>query len=259
MTVIIGLRNRTDYRITNALRSIRDQSHPARLVRILVVDYGSEPVSAALVAELCREYGAEYMHVEEAGIWSRSRCLNVGIRRVETTFVLTSDVDILLSTQYLSHGVRALRKSPLSVVGSAMLDLPEESTEVVRSASHAPGPLRLEEWKERSSPRLDLAFHPSITMTYTAFHHLIRGYDEYYELWGGEDVDLMRRLTRLGLEPRALEPSAFYLHQWHPKYENIPEQGRLAVIRRNHEYLDSHDSIVRNDAGWGRSVVSAAR
>lgn len=255
VTVILGVRNRTDYRITNALRSIRDQSHPTRLVRIMVVDYGSEPVAAALTAELCQEYGAEYVRVDGAGTWSRSRCLNVGIRRVETTFLLTSDVDILLSKQYLSHAVRTLRKSPLSVAGSPMLDLPEASTAVVRSAAHGPGPLRLEEWKEWTSPRLSLELHPSITITYTAFHHLIRGYDEYYELWGGEDVDLLRRLTRLGIVPTLLGREAFYLHQWHPKYENMPYEGRLNVIRRNHEYLDSHYSIVRNNSEWGRAIA----
>jgi predicted glycosyltransferase involved in capsule biosynthesis len=258
VTVVIGVRNRTDYRLGNALRSIRDQSHPSPLIRILVVDYGSEPRAAALVANVCREHGAQYVHVEEAGVWSRSRCLNVGIRRVETTFVLTSDVDILLSKDYLTQGIRALRKRPLSVVGSAMLDLPEEFTEVLRSAACDSGPLCLQEWKRRSAPRLDLAFHPSVTLTFTAFHHLIRGYDEHYELWGGEDVDLLRRLTRVGLQRELVDPSAFYLHQWHPKYENIPEEGRLEMIRRNHEYLNSHYSIVRNDAGWGRRAEHPA-
>src|SRR5262245_63665776 len=48
VTVAIGVRNRTDYRITNTLRTIRAQTHPEALVRIVVVDYGSEPSSAEL-------------------------------------------------------------------------------------------------------------------------------------------------------------------------------------------------------------------
>lgn len=64
-------------------------------------------------------------------------------------------------------------------------------------------------------------------MLHTALLHLIRGYDESYELWGGEDDDLFRRLVTLGLERRDLtSDEAFYLHQWHPEYEGIPAEGR---------------------------------
>jgi hypothetical protein len=257
VTVLIGVRNRTDHRLINALRSIREQTHSRELVRILVVDYGSEPAAAAFVADTCRAHGADYLYVEEGGVWARSRCLNVGLRRVETTFVLTSDVDILLSPEYVARAVRALRSEPLSLVGSAMLDLPEESAAEVRAAVSEPGPLPLAAWKERGSPRMDREIHPSILMTYTAVHHLVRGYAEYFELWGGEDVDLLRRLERLGLRPRVVGPPAFYLHQWHPKYEGVPEDGRDAVIRRNHDYPARHDSIVRNGPEWGLGRVRA--
>src|SRR6185436_330738 len=45
VTVLIAVRNRGDYRLVNALRSIRVQTYPAELVTILVVDYGSESAS----------------------------------------------------------------------------------------------------------------------------------------------------------------------------------------------------------------------
>ncbi len=252
VTVLIGIRNRTDHRLGLALRGIREQQYPAELVHAIVVDYGSESSAVERSAEICREYGATHVRVETAGVWSRSRCLNVGIRRTTTKFVLTSDVDILFAPAYIAEAVQALRDSPLSVVCSRMLDLPEPTADKLRRTGESGAPLRLHEWKGLTSPRYEWAFHPSIAMTYTTFHHFIRGYDEFYELWGAEDSDLFSRLTNLGLEQRILtSDEAFYLHQWHPKYENVPVEGRQEAMQRNEERWRRVQSIVRNDASWG--------
>lgn len=253
VTVLIGIRDRTDHRLANALRSIREQTHPAERVHPLVVDYGSEPAAAARAKEMCEAFDAEYVRVDDVRVWSRSRCLNVGIRRTRTTFLLTGDADILLSPDYLASAIRTLRRSPASVICASMLDLPERADGVVRGAAAHSGPLELQRWKAWCRPRFDWDLHPSISLTWTVLHHLIGGYDEYYEVWGHEDLDLMRRLQRLGLEPRAPSGGAFYLHQWHPKYENIPEEGRDAAIRRNFDHLEASRSIVRNRDGWGRA------
>jgi len=257
ITVVIGVRNRSDHRISLALRSIREQTHPAGQIQILVVDYGSEPATAAFIAAICREHGAAHVHVETTEPWSRSRCLNIGIRRVDTTFLMTSDVDILLSPGYISAALRILRESPHSVICSPMLDLPQHSAEVLRHAADTGGPLLLDEWRRWTKARLDWRSHPSITVTYSAFHHLVRGYDEYFELWGSEDLDLLRRLLKLGLDRHILDSDdAFYLHQWHPRYENMPADGLKRAIRRNADYRVSVHTILRNTAMWGRGGAS---
>lgn len=251
-TVLIGIRNRTDHRLGLALRSIREQQYPSALVRAVVVDYGSEPAAAEHTAAVCHEYDASLVRVETTGVWSRARCLNIGIRRIGTKFLLTSDVDIVFSPSYVAEAVQALRESPLSVVCSSMLDLPEHTGDALRMASASKSSLRLDELKQSSLSRYNWGFHPSIAMTYTAFYRYIRGYDEFYELWGSEDDDLFGRLIKLGLERRVLTShDAFYLHQWHPKYENIPAEGRAHVVARNAERRRRTQTIVRNDASWG--------
>jgi hypothetical protein len=259
ITVVIGVRNRADYRIANALRSIREQTYPAELVRALVVDYGSEPASQAVILNLCRQHDVEYFRVDEAPVWSRARCLNIGIRRVSTTFLMTSDADIMLSPRYIADAIRALDVSPLSVLCSSMLDLPETSVEVMKEAAGPAGQLALEKWKDWCSPRFGSAFHRSVALTYTAFFHLIRGYDEHYEVWGSEDDDLMRRFRYLGLTPRGLDSESFYLHQWHPKFEGVPDGQHAAAIRRNHRHFWWNHSIVRNDHDWGMAQVPEKR
>jgi glycosyltransferase involved in cell wall biosynthesis len=251
ITVVIGVRNRADYRIANALRSIREQTYAAELVRVLVVDYGSEPSSQAAIMNLCGQHDAEYLPVDEAPVWSRARCLNIGIRRASTTFLMTSDADVMFSRRYLADAIRTLEASPLSVLASSMLDLPQESVEVMKNAARPGGQLTLSRWKGWCSPRFGAPIHYGIALTWTAFFHLIRGYDEYYELWGSEDNDLMRRFRYLGLRPRALDSGSFYLHQWHPKFEGVPGGENAPAIGRNLTHYRWNHSIVRNDRDWG--------
>jgi glycosyltransferase involved in cell wall biosynthesis len=258
VTVLIGVRNRADHRLPLTLRSLREQRWPAERLHILVVDYGSEPGAARIIAEICGEYGAEYVRVDGVGTWSRARCLNVGVRRARTKFLMTSDVDILLSPDYVSQAVEILRRAPLSIVCSQMLDLPECTHEALLQAVRCPAPLPLHEWRERCEPRYGRDSHPSITVGYTAFYQLIRGYDEFYELWGGEDDDLFRRLRKLGLARRSPDSdAAYYLHQWHPKYENIPEEEREPAIRRNTDRLEGSHTLLRNGPDWGRGSPGA--
>jgi predicted glycosyltransferase involved in capsule biosynthesis len=191
------------------------------------------------------------VRVEHAPIWSRSRCLNIGIRCATTKFLLASDADVILSPRYISHAIAALKASPFSVIGSPMLDLPETSTEFFMRASETGDDLRVEKWRKRCSPRLGWELHPSVVITYTPFFRLIRGYDEYYELWGAEDVDLIRRFTYLGLQPRRHDGESYYLHQWHVKFEGIQDKEHTRQVQRNHAYLAKNHSILRNDGNWG--------
>jgi hypothetical protein len=251
VTILIGVRDRSDYRIVNALRSIRGQIEPPGAVKVMVVDYGSEPAGARFVQKLCGRYDADYVRVDASGIWSRGRCLNVGLRRVDTTFTMVTDADIVLSPRYVADAVATLREAPFSVVCASMLDLPEGSVDAWRAVALDEAPLDVPSWREQCAPRLDRELHSSIAITYSAYFQLIRGYDEHYEGWGREDADLMRRFRALGLQRRALASSSFYLHQWHPKFEGLTDDEQTRSIERNAGHYRTHRSIVRNGRDWG--------
>lgn len=258
VTILIGIRDRSDHRLTLALRTIREQTYPAELVRIMVIDYGSDRSHAARVAEQCAEYRAEYLRVDGVDRWSRGRCLNIGIRRVTTKYLITSDADILFSRSYIAHAIEALRSTPLAVFCAPMLDLPEDSVDDLRAVARSGAPLPLDDWKRAGTPRHDWATHPSIVITLATYYRMVRGFDEFFELWGSEDVDMLRRLTRLGLDRLALtSEDAFYLHQWHPKYENLhaARDRTEHAIRRNADHRRRSHSILRNPDGWGEGVV----
>jgi predicted glycosyltransferase involved in capsule biosynthesis len=258
VTVVIGVRNRTDHRLVNALESIRAQRYPWGRVTTLVVDYGSHDASARELVEVCSRLGADLLRVDGTRTWSRARCLNIGLRAVRTKYVMTSDADVVLSPHYLADAVSAMRADPLAVVCSAMRDLPAESVQPTTRAAEAGVPLDLDALRPNASPRFGWGLHPSIAVAYAGFHRAIRGYDEVYEGWGREDVDLMRRFTSLGLRPTAIPERSFYLHQWHPKHEGIPAGERKRAIERNDAHFFRTHTILRNDDAWGVPPPEAA-
>lgn len=251
VTVVIGVRNRSDHRLVNALRSISEQTHPSELLFTTVVDYGSDPAHAERTAEVCRAHGARYLRVDTLRPWSRSRCLNIGIRSATTKYLLTSDVDVVYSPGYIASAVATLDSAPLSVVCSQMLDLPEAANASFIAAAEDEGDIELDDWRDMSSPRFDIEIHPSVAVTFTEFFRLIRGYDEFFEVWGGEDRDMMRRLTYLGADFVAMESQNFYLHQWHPKFEGVDQGQDSPRIRQNRQHFKKNHTILRNDEGWG--------
>jgi hypothetical protein len=247
-----------DHRIVNALRSVRDQSYPWGRIATLVVDYGSDEPAARRLSEVCARLGADVVRVDTTGPWSRGRCLNVGLRRVTTRYVMTSDADVVLSRHYLADAVALIRSDPLAIACSAMLDLPEASVDAMSRAAREEGPLDLEALRPLCEPRHGWETHPSIAVTHTGFHRAVRGYDEFYEGWGREDDDLMRRFTTLGLHPTGVRQRSFYLHQWHPKYEGLEDAERKRVVARNDAYFFRTRTILRNDDGWGRGPAEAS-
>jgi predicted glycosyltransferase involved in capsule biosynthesis len=243
VTFLLGVRNRAGYRLVNALASMRAQLYPADLIRIVVVDYGSDAETAREIERICVGHRAEYVPVRQVSTWSRGRCLNVGLRRVETKFVLVSDMDIVFSPTYVSAAVRVLATSPAALACSAMWDLPEESAEVLERAARS-GQLQFASLKRLCVARHDWEWHGSICMTYTALFRAVGGYDEFYEGWGLEDDDLVRRFAYLGLRPTCVDRDSFYMHQWHPPSDRGGRERNLA-------YFDNAHSIVRNGGNRG--------
>lgn len=249
--VVVGVRDRCDHRLNNALRSLRDQTYSRGQVHIVLVDYGSGREHARCLAATCSRFEATYVRVDDGGVWSRSHCLNIGIRHCDTRMLLVSDVDMVFSENYLADAVRALEADPLAFVCSTMWDLPPTSVDAARAAGEGADPLPMRQWKAVCTPRRGWELHPSVAMTYTEYFRMLRGYDEYYQVWGYEDRDLVRRFERLGLTAAMPDGGSFYLHQWHPKFEGVADQGTQGQIARNKAHFQDSLTIVRNGPGWG--------
>lgn len=252
VTVIYGIRNRVDYKFWHSLNSIRQQNYAQDLIKILVVDYGSTESELSTIRQFCSEFNAELLETCMSGDWNRAHCLNIGIKRATTKFLLTTDTDIIFSQNYIEVLVETLKKQPLSVVFSKCLDLKESSSkflinEFEKSQSVIPEKLRAEA-QGRSSGETNAGINAS----YAQFYQDINGYDEYFKLWGSEDNDIKRRLEYFGLESLSISHQAYYLHQWHPKHDGVNASPELKkIIEKNQRYYQKDHRIFKNKENWG--------
>jgi GT2 family glycosyltransferase len=257
VTVIIGHRNRADYRLRNAVRSVLAQDYQGGRVSALIVDYGSDPEQEARVRALAAELGAELLAAGPRPIWNRSHCLNLGIRHSTAKFVMLSDVDVILAGNFVAEAVAALKANPLGMVYAQSLQLEAECQAELERAAHGPdwidrGALRL-----RATYRAEGPFSTGMVLARRSAFERIRGYDEFYEVYGAEDTDLLERFEWLGLVPLSIADRSYYLHQWHPRHEGVSPEDYQRAVARNLAYRRASSAIRRNPRGWGEAAGPA--
>ena len=238
ITVVIPIKNRYSKRLLNLLKSIRNQSYNQDLIKIILVDYDSKKEQVYFLKKSCHKYNAKYIRVDNHSTWSRSHCLNIGIKRTKTKYLLSTDVDIIFEKDYIKKAIQKLKKQPFSIIVSQCWDLPENWN----------NQLDFNKLKSLAKPRYyGQNYGSGINMTSTYFYHKLRGYDEKYKIYGIEDLDLIKRLIILGLNIKIID--AYYFHQWHP----VSSKGEKFkhYISKNLLYYKHTNSIVRNKTKWG--------
>jgi predicted glycosyltransferase involved in capsule biosynthesis len=247
VTVIIGVKNRCDYRIKNALKSLRNQDYDQNLIKILVIDYGSDEKCSLIIKDLCSEYNAEYFKVNDAGQWNRPSCLNIGIVKAQTKYVLLSDVDIVFEKNYVKEAILQIQKNIYQVVYAENKDTSEgqinENTDIIKEYKSI-----YEKSKARERFKdLKLQCGISILFTFRKLLLLIGGHDEFYKFWGYEDIDLAKRLLRAGVEISEISNRTSYIHQWHKNREGFCMEDKKYIdqLEKNRLYYENNNSIMR--------------
>jgi len=241
ITVILPVRDRCGQRIKHTCESIRTQDYPQDLIQTVLIDHGSRKDCIPEFRALCAQYDIDYIRVDGRPVWSRSYCSNIGIKRAETKYLLTSDVDIIFEKNYIREAVRELKRNPFRIIVCRCLDLPENVQCENRS---------FEELRDEATPRLEGACY-GINAGLTFLYQKIRGYDEFYRLWGAADDDLIKRFALLGLKIKDITGVSSYIHQWHPRHEDVQTEGYEEQFETNTKHLVTTHSIIRNRDGWG--------
>ncbi len=262
ITIMIGIKNRVNYRLENSLKSLRAQSYAQNLITILVVDYGNEIEDSLKLRKICERYNAQLLTVNNRTVWNKSHCFNVAIKNTTTKYLMSNDADMIMSANYLEEAINLLKDNPLSLVLGEMRDLPCEMESALKKyvddntvpdAEMLKHQTKVRKTHTQAGKELENA-HISISVTYTLFYKMIRGYDEFYEYWGWEDNDMFRRFCYFGLKPKNIADRAFYLHQWHEQFEGLQKDKVNKTIQRNQKYYNNNHSIIRNKDNWGGVV-----
>ena len=243
ISAIIPVRNRSNARLENCLRSLSWQDLASEKYEILLSDFGSEPKEAQKLKEMAARYKAQIIRADTDEIWNRSRALNHGIRKASGHYVFCTDADMIFEPNFLSTLFRTQQKmDENALVVCRCRDLPQSVPEQI--------------WGREKYPELlsDAAFRKNwggtgaCQMALRSFFEEVRGYDEGYKFWGMEDNDMKFRATRYGLKLVWIHEDSSMLHQWHPS-----DRGKkpIAKLLNDLRFHVSRYQIKKNRKTWG--------
>ncbi|TAF34060.1 MAG: glycosyltransferase [Cytophagales bacterium] len=224
-SLLLPYRNRDLLRLERCLASLRAQSFED--FELVLVDYGSEKNLAVQVAELCRAYPFVSLiyNDSEGRFWNRSHALNTGLRAAKADFIVTLDVDMI----YAPHFLRVLQQhvKPRTLLFYGCYYLPENFTAYAQ--------LHEQDWahlRQSDAAALGIFTVPRSDI------HAIGGFDEYFRVWGVEDLDMRTRLVAAGLQNERLPlEKAPVFHQWHPASDvrdNMPTDWKQKMLDYYH-------------------------
>lgn len=245
VSVVIGFRNWGQRRIRLAVQSIM-QSLGTAAGEVIVSDYGSTDGKAN--QELASELGCKYVYTEDSGVWSRSRALNAGFGKAQGRILVSTDADMIFSPRSIERIVELARDEARAAFFLQCRDLPQGmDDEWVEEHPGAWGEL---ERASRLRPRWGMGGLMAISRE--GFEE-IRGFDERFHTYGGEDLDFAQRARRAGFKTVWVNhPAVRMYHMWHPPTSRLVDQtaeGREAV-NANRDIVKGDQSFVRNYMSW---------
>jgi len=223
VTVVMVIKNRDKVRFERCLRSLLEQSLECK---VLVVDYGSDKENIEWERESIKQFpNATLIEVtRNTDIFNKSRALNIGFKYATTKYILSSDIDIIYSSNFIEEVMKVLTTNPKSLVLCQKIDLDKEGKEVEVHEPSASG----------SCIGIDAFWLEEV-----------HGYDEVYTYWGREDNDLVDRAVADGYQVYWITDKTKMWHQWHKPAD------RPSLDDNTWYYQIPSKPIKRNFNGWG--------
>lgn len=247
LSLIFSYRNRNVERVSRCLQSLANQQDGS--FKVIFVDYGTEEPLRSEIETLVSKFDfIEYIHSNtQKQFWNRSIALNIGIKKVDTPFYATTDIDLIFEPDFIQT-MRSKMAEDKFLHGHALMlekDFSDyDNLDKLNKAS-------LKQSTEGMQYGLFQLVPTKVMME-------LEGFDEFYRIWGLEDVDLNKRLKAKGLSEHWLDPKESHTwHQWHP-HINDPLFSRT-WYKFMEDYFFRHDTLQRNYNGWGKILTEADR
>ena len=251
VSVVIGFRDWGLRRIRLAVQSIQ-ASFGRFNGEVIISDYGSiDPQANKALAE---ELECAYVYTP-AEVWSRSRALNAGFAISSGKLLVSTNADMVFSPESFERIVETARKQPQAAFFLQCRDLPEGMDD--EWVADHPGAWEELEQRSRLRPRWGMGGMMAISRE--GFFE-IRGFDERFHTYGGEDLDFAQRARRAGFKTVWVnDPDVRMYHMWHPPTRAIvdqTEEGR-ETVERNRDIVYNDPSFVRNYLHWEHRPADA--
>jgi predicted glycosyltransferase involved in capsule biosynthesis len=235
--------------LKNCIKSVLGQRYPNNMIHVTIVHISSpsEDNDITELSALCRDIEASLVFTKlKDPAFSRSRTLNIGARAGSMDVVALFDCDVFFHKQTFEYALGVLlsgRAAVVPVARTRFCPLDDVFRNTVTSLDDVC------EWNKLGDDVRDDA-HGNIMVPRRAFEN-IRGLDERYYGWGGEDNDLFFRLRdTIGVKHLKEAGCPKSLHQNHPLAKDVESD----FTRRNRLLLGKYAPPVRNEGEWGGIV-----
>ena len=239
VSMVIPVKDRCGTRLQNALRGIQLQSY--RDIETIVVDYGSTKENYEQLLQDLEPFNCTFYRYPTEKIWSPAVAKNIGIRRAQGKYIATLDADCIMESRVIDHTLKLHGMYKESFVETKISFLiPDVDIDTLK----LPGDFG----KLRDNYYLRKFGFGSYLSVHRSWWFRVRGCDERFQGWGGNDDDIRDRVKRSQYRKIVLSeqelPQTMIFHQWHPP-------SRDAFVKRYGEAFNKlwkrNVSIIRND------------
>ena len=252
LSIIIPIKDRCGVRIRNCLRGVQLQSDSC--IETIIVDYGSTKENHEQLLKDSAPFGCTFYRYPTQNIWSPAVAKNIGIRRAQGEYIATLDADCIMEPKVIEWTLKLQDKHETSFVETKMSFL---TPTVNVDALNLPRDFHTLR-KNYTLRKYGFGAYLSVHRSWW-FH--VRGCDERFQGWGGNDDDVRDRVRRSEFHKIVLseeaKPETMIFHQWHPESRIVFEQKYgepfKAMWRLNASIIRNDKTSIRNldNDNWG--------
>ncbi|EGV44460.1 glycosyltransferase [Bizionia argentinensis JUB59] len=250
--IIYPYRNREVSCVEFSLKSLQAQTN--KNFKVIFIDYGSEDSYAHAAEEVVNKFDfATYLYIGHAGLlWNKSKALNYGIKKAQSAFIITADVDVLFSNNFIETASKLVELNSYSLFKIGYL-----SKQVT-----------LQQQKQLNLNTIETT-HIGDTFGIGLFSkstlESVGGLDEFFHFYGSEDEDLNYRIQLSGAIANSCGELLLY-HQWHERYPQkrdnqltpVPRLKNIMRINQRQFLWHTAQKIVHpNSKNWGHVYSKA--
>lgn len=252
ISIVIPIKDRYGPRVWNCLRAIQLQTEKS--IETIIVDYGSNEKNYELLLRDLSSFNCIVYRYPTDKIWSPAIAKNIGIRRARGAYIATLDVDCIMEPRVIETTLKLHTKETNNYIETkiAFLSPPLKSAKIILPESF------LEFRKNYTFRREGFGSYLSVRRKWW---FKVRGCDERFQGWGGNDDDIRTRAGRSGNKRIRLNeqnlPETMIFHQWHPKTHRWFKETYGEVFREmkriNINIVREDKTIIRNleNDKWG--------
>jgi len=243
VSLIVATYNRPDA-LAVYLDSVRYQS--VLPDEVIIGDDGSKEDTRIMIEEIKKDFPVPIIHVwQEDNGFRLAMMRNKCVAKAKGEYIIETDGDIFLHPMFIHDHLRLAQKG-IYVKGGRVNLGKKLSDEICASRKSR----RIYPWTRGIEAKAENGFRFNLLSLYLAPRYRrnhssalganmsfwrddfikVNGYDEFFEGWGGEDVDLGNRFQMAGLDKRYLKFAGIVYHLWH-------EDKHMYNKEKNFEYM----------------------